>query len=156
MNAANRELPGSNSPKKAEVSSGKNGTALSDVYFSRMDQQKALALLLRSITDILARSESLLRETDPDEATMGNFIRYTEEVKKFMLEKIKNREVLDYADSMPTFRFTLDQLNIFQYYLMMRSGEKQAQMTEALERIAILRGRYASLEFVVKDILGRP
>jgi hypothetical protein len=121
-----------------------------------MDQEKALRLLLRSATDLLAQTEKLLKTNDPSDEAIGSLTRYAAEVKRFILEKIRDEEILALALELPDIRFTIDQVNIFQYYFLLRSSEKKRQVEDALECFAILRSKYSSIEFLVRDKAGIP
>lgn len=114
--------------------------------------------ILRQISDIQAQAERITL-TKIELTQIEDFSKYNEEIKRFLLENVKDEFILNYIREIPSLNFesleTKDNLltiiigffggGLLSYYRQNQKNE------EALNKVREIRGKYASAEFMLKN-----
>lgn len=122
-----------------------------------MEQAKAYALLDRQLTDILANAERIINGDDsPDD--IEAFARYSNELKRYVNERIENEEFRKVTNEIPDVNYQRTQIQIWQYLILpawwisVYKDYQARQQTK--EEVNIVRGKYASLQLLTKSQLN--
>ena len=118
--------------------------------------------ILRQIADIQVQADRILSGKENIEQ-VEDFSKYNEEIKKFLLENIEDEFILKFIHEIPAVDFEeLDTKNsIFATllsFLSFGSGtwfQQKKQMDQAIESISNIKGKYASVEFMLRDYINK-
>ncbi|MFW5760624.1 MAG: hypothetical protein ACOCXH_06575 [Cyclobacteriaceae bacterium] len=122
-----------------------------------MDQEKAYLLLNRQLTDILASAERIINGNDSAEE-IESFARYSNELKRYINERIENEEFKKAANEIPDINYKRTQVQIWQYLILpvwwinLYKDYQARQQTK--EEVYLVRGKYSSLQLLAKSQLN--
>ncbi len=114
--------------------------------------------ILRQITDIQVQADRILTSKGSFEQ-IEEFSIYNEEIKKFLVDNVKDEFILQFIHEIPIVNYEeLDSKNsilaIIFNFISFGTGsifQRNKKMDQALESVAEIRGKYASMEFMLKD-----
>lgn len=111
--------------------------------------------ILRQLKDIQHQANKLLNGS-PELVDIENFSNYADEINRYLMEYCRIEEVVMLTAQIPKIydksnisnkNWLLSLMpNIFSYWFYERN-----QIEEALEIIEFVRGKYASIEFILKN-----
>lgn len=118
-----------------------------------MDQEKAVSLLNRQLIDIQAQADKILRGDD-SAAAIESLSRYSDELKKFIREKIDNHKVVDASNDIPDINYERSQIQLWQYLIFpvwwINLYKDYQARKKSLEEVTDVRGKYASLQLLLR------
>ena len=82
-----------------------------------MDQEKAFSLLSRQLKDILANAERIINGNDSPEE-IETFARYSIELKKYVNERIENKEFRLATNQIPDINYQRKHIRLWQYLIL--------------------------------------
>jgi hypothetical protein len=121
-----------------------------------MEQAKALQLLSRQVRDIQAQAEKLIGGENSSES-IESFARYSLELKSFIEKNIESDEIRKYLSEIPEINYQRTQIKLWQYlifpswWISLYKGYQQKN--EVLNDINIVRGKYATLDILVRSAM---
>lgn len=117
-----------------------------------MEQEKAISLLNRQLTDIQAQADRVLKGEDSS-SNIESLARYSLELKKFIKEKVDNELLVKAAGDIPDINYKRSQIQLWQYIILPSwwiSLYKDYQARKlCLEEVSAMRGKYASLQLLL-------
>lgn len=120
-----------------------------------MDQDKALRLLIRQLKDIQAQAEKITQGENSKE-TIEAFSRYSVELKEYIAKNIQSQPIVDYLIELPEIEYQRNDIQFWQYIIMpmwwIAEYRDLKNREYAIEQIQATRGRYATLEIMVKGL----
>lgn len=123
-----------------------------------MDQDKTLRLLLRQLKDIQAQADKILTGENSNES-IETFSRYSNELKSYILKNIDSQEITSYLKDLPEINYTRTEIKLWQYLILPSwwiSLYKDYQAkNQIIEEINLVRGKYATLELLVKGLTSQ-
>jgi len=117
--------------------------------------------ILRQITDIKIQAEKIISgKTNLGE--IEEFSKYSKEIKSFLIANVEDEFILKYIHEIPQLNIDdLDEKNsilstVFSYISFGASSiyKQNKRLEQAIEYVIEIRGKYASIEFMLKDYLG--
>lgn len=120
-----------------------------------MSQDKAIRLLLRQLKDIQAQADKILTGEKSDE-TIETFSRYSIELKDYILKNVESPEIKSYLKELPEINYSRTKIQVWQFFILpfwwiALYNDYQAK-NEAIEEINMVKGKYATLEVLVKGL----
>ena len=119
-----------------------------------MDKEKSTRLLLRQLKDIQAQADGILNGRDSD-TEIETFARYAVDLKKYILENDSPFEAKLQLSELPDVDYSRPKIRIWQYVVFpiwwVALYQDYIQKQKALEDIRIVKGKYASIELIVKE-----
>ena len=120
-----------------------------------MDQDKAIRLLIRQLKDIQAQAEKNCTGESSQE-TVEAFSRYSVELKEYISKNIQSEPIINYLVELPEIEYQRNDIQFWQYIIMPMwwiAAYRDIKNREyAIEQIQATRGRYATLEIMVKGL----
>lgn len=123
-----------------------------------MDEQK-LRLLIRQVRDIQAQADKIIRDGENSAETIESFSRYSGELKQYIFQHVNTREILDFATQLKEIEYDRVEFQLWQFIVMpfmpgwvvsyYRDYQAKAR---AVEAIGELRGKYGTLELLLKGL----
>lgn len=117
---------------------------------------RATELLFRQLKDVQVQADRVLKGDDSAES-IEQFARYSKELKKYALDKFKGTPAEQTLNQLPEIHFQRNRLEWYHFVLFswisLMARQNQARL-KSLEEIREARNKYASLEFVIRDMLG--
>lgn len=122
-----------------------------------MDQDKAIRLLLRQLKDIQAQADKILTGENSDE-TIETFAKYSVELKDYISTNIESPTIKSYLKELPEINYNRTKVKLWQYLILPMwwialYNDYQAK-NETVEDIQSVRGKYATLEMLVKGLVN--
>jgi hypothetical protein len=122
-----------------------------------MDQDKEIRLILRQLKDIQAQADKILAGENSNEV-IETFSKYSIELKDYMLNKIDSPEIKSYLKEIPEINYSRTKVKLWQYLILPMwwialYNDYQAK-NEALEDVQMVKGKYATLEMLVKGLVN--
>lgn len=120
-----------------------------------MSQDKAIRLLLRQLKDIQAQADKILTGEKSDE-TIETFARYSIELKDYILKNVESPEIKSYLKELPEINYSRTKIQVWQFFILpfwwiALYNDYQAK-NKAIEEINMVKGKYATLEVLVKGL----
>jgi hypothetical protein len=123
-----------------------------------MDEQK-LRLLIRQVRDIQAQADKIIRDGENSPENIESFSRYSSELKQYIFRHVNTGEILDFATQLKEIEYDRVEFQLWQFIVMpfmpgwaisfYRDYQAKAR---AVEEIGELRGKYATLELLLKGL----
>lgn len=118
--------------------------------------ERSTQLLFRQLKDIQVQADRVLKGENSAES-IEQFARYSVELKKYALDKFKGTPAEQKLHELPEIHYKRNRLTIAHVFMFnwfaVLAAERRAR-EESLEEIREARNKYASLEFVLRDMLG--
>jgi hypothetical protein len=118
-----------------------------------MEKEKLLRLLIRQLKDIQTQAEKIITG-DNSEESIENFSRYSHELKEFIVNNVDSIEILKYIEELPEIDFSRSKIKLWQYLILpswwMTLYKDYHQKNKMIEQIGEVRGKYATLELLVR------
>lgn len=122
-----------------------------------MELEKAYRLLNRQLKDILATADRILNGNDSSEEIEA-FARYSRELKKYVKDRIEDKEYKNTTAEIPDVNYQRNQIQIWQYFILpswwisiVKDYEARQQTKE---EINLVRGKYSSLQLLTQAQLN--
>jgi hypothetical protein len=120
-----------------------------------MEQDKALRLLLRQLKDIQAQADKILIGENSNEMIEA-FAKYSSELKSYILKNVESEEIKSYMTELPEIAYSRTKIKLWQYLILPNwwitfYKDYQAK-NETIEEINSLKGKYATLELLIKGL----
>ncbi|MBL3657355.1 hypothetical protein [Fulvivirga sediminis] len=119
-----------------------------------MDQNKAYSLLNRQLTDILANAERIIKGSDSTEE-VETFARYSTELKRFVNERIENKDFVQMTNDIPTIEYKRMRIQLWHYFIwpswFLIIYKNYYIKLRTIEQIQLARSKYASLQVLTKS-----
>jgi hypothetical protein len=114
--------------------------------------------ILRQITDIQIQADKITA-TPPNSSEIIDFERYNEEIKTYLIQNVKDDFILSYVREIPCVPIEDLEGNtsLLASLMGLFSGglgfniQHMKKLERAKEAIAIIKGKYASIEFLLKN-----
>lgn len=121
-----------------------------------MDQEKAFSLLSRQLKDILANAERIINGNDSPEE-IETFARYSIELKKYVNERIENKEFRLATNQIPDINYQRKHIRLWQYLILpswlISIFIDYMIRKETKEEISLIKTSYARLQIMIQDHL---
>lgn len=122
-----------------------------------MDQDKAIRLLLRQLKDIQAQADKILTGENSDE-TIETFAKYSIELKDYIMKNIEAPAIKSYLKELPEINYNRTKVKLWQYLILPMwwialYNDYQAK-NETIQDIQLVKGKYATLEMLVKGLVN--
>jgi hypothetical protein len=125
-----------------------------------MEQEKALRLLTRQVRDIQAQADKIINGENSPEAIEA-FAKYSLELKEYIYKNIESIEIKSFVYDLPDIDYERTQLKPWQYLLIIIMPvwwialyKDYVSKNQAIEEIKSTRGKYATLELLVKGTMN--
>ena len=119
-----------------------------------MDNERHTQLLLRQLRDIQAQADQIIRGSDSREA-IGNFSKYSNELQTYVLKNVASAKIQSYISKLPAIKYDRIEVRWWQFIIMpiwwIALYNDYQSRKHAVEDIALVRGKYASLELMIKE-----
>ena len=119
------------------------------------EQEQALRLIMRQLTDIQSQADKILSGDKSNEKIEG-FARYSIDLKEYIAKKMNNERINSYLVEIPDVNYSRTHVKLWQYlilptwwYLLYKDYMAR---DKSLEEINTIRGKYAHLELIIKQI----
>lgn len=118
--------------------------------------ERSTQLLFRQLKDVQVQADRVLNGEHSAE-NIEQFARYSQELKKYALDKFRGTPAEEKLHELPEIHFLRNKITIGHVVLFswmaLLARERRAR-NESLHEIREARNKYASLEFVIRDMLG--
>lgn len=115
----------------------------------------SIRLLIRQIKDIQSQANRIVAGESSDEA-IESFVKYSNELKNYIQAKIKNEQILSYINELPEIEIEKTKLKLWQYFVLpswwISLYKEYQQKNEIIEEINFVKGKYATLELLLKGL----
>jgi hypothetical protein len=122
-----------------------------------MEQEKVIRLLLRQLTDIQAQADKILSGSKSDESVEG-FSRYSGDLKEYVAKNVKNERINSFVAEIPDVNYSRNQVKFWQYLVLPAwcfvLYENIVAKNRTVEEISTVRGKYARLELLIKEVFA--
>jgi hypothetical protein len=120
-----------------------------------MEQEKALRLLLRQLKDIQAQADKILTGEKSNE-TIETFARYSTELKSYVKKNVESEEIKSFSAVLPEINYSRAEIKLWQYLILpswwITLYKDYQAKNKTIEEINLVRGKYATLELLVKGL----
>ena len=109
-----------------------------------MEQERVIRLVLRQIKDIQSQADKIL--SDKADEDIQNFTRYSIELKNFIADRIDDEKINSYLKEIQDVEYTP------RFITRRWTFWENIAKSNALEEINTVRGKYAHLELLIKQL----
>jgi hypothetical protein len=121
-----------------------------------MNQERAISLLDRQLSDLQAQAEKILRGNDSAQAIEA-FSKYSSEMKIFILENVASEKLVDAAKAIPQIDYSRAQVSWWEYliapYWWVSVYKDYGARQQCRQDISHVRGKYASLQMMLRGLV---
>lgn len=120
-----------------------------------IEREKALRLIIRQVKDIQAQADKIL-SGDNSEESIETFSRYLDELRDFIHTHIEVQEIRSYLSELPEIEYAPKTIQLWQYLVFpawwVAMYHDHVARNEAVRDVSIARGKFATLELMIKGI----
>ncbi len=120
-----------------------------------MNEDQAIGLLIRQIKDIQAQADKIQTGDNSPEA-IESFSKYSQELKSYVIKRIDSDEIKSYLKEIPDINYSKTTIKLWQYLIFpswwLSVAKDYQAKNKTLEQIKLVRGKYATLEILVKGL----
>jgi hypothetical protein len=120
-----------------------------------MEQDKTLRLLLRQLKDIQAQADKIVTGENSNDA-IETFSRYSSELKTYIAKNVESAEIKSYLTDLPEINYKRAEVKLWQYLILpswwITLYKDYQAKNRTIEEINAVKGKYATLELLVKGL----
>ncbi len=122
-----------------------------------MEQEKSLRLLLRQLKDIQSQADKILTGENSNEV-IETFAKYSTELKDYINKNVASPEIKSYLKELPEINYSRTEIKLWQYLVLpswwISLYKDYHAKNETIKEIHHVKGKYATLELLVKGLVN--
>ncbi len=119
--------------------------------------QHALRLLLRQLRDVQAQADKIVSGESSQES-IETFAQYSRELKDYVLTHVDSDEIRRHTSDIPDVNYARVMVSWWQFIIMpawwIAMYNDYRSRERAIEDIVTVKGKYATLELMVRELAG--